>query len=136
MQTSNHIDASDVSIETNEADIATPVWDKDQAMHRVGDSDEFMVLIANSFLGSVDSQVENLTRALENGDMGAARNEFHAFKGVAGNISAIELMNNASELEVLAKEQDRQKISEKLPEFERKLAALIVVLNEYIAEVG
>ncbi|MGF1695379.1 response regulator [Vibrio lamellibrachiae] len=112
------------------------VWDKAEAMLRINDKDEYMVMIINSFLGSIDPQVELLVNAVRNDDFEIAQLESHSFKGVAGNISAHELMGIAGELEVFSRENNADKLTEKLPEFLTKLETLTKVLEEYVAGIN
>ncbi|WP_295893562.1 hybrid sensor histidine kinase/response regulator [uncultured Vibrio sp.] len=112
------------------------IWDRENALYRLNYNDEYMVLIVNTFLESIPAQIETLEAGMNANDLVTVRMEFHSFKGVAGNISAMAFMAISGDMEKWAREKRLAKIVEKWPQFMRELEQLKSVLRAYIEEVS
>ncbi|MEZ8824554.1 response regulator [Vibrio amylolyticus] len=123
------------SVPTNSAH-SPLTWDRESALRRLNHSDEYMVMILKTFLDSLPPQIGNLEKALNSNELETVRMEFHSLKGVAGNISAMALMKQASDMERLVKAKQLTTVNEQWPQFLQELEQLKSVLLAYISEVS
>lgn len=79
------------------------LWDKAEALKRVGDKPERLKILVNMFIADMPARVEQLQNAASLVDFNETKSLAHAIKGVAANLSAMQLSALASQTEMLAK---------------------------------
>jgi len=89
---------------------------------------EFQKSIRITFVKSNCKKIEEITKALESGDINLAHRLAHTLKGNAGQIGKTSLQKAAADVERLLKEGKNLVIDEQLKLLENELAA---VLNEF-----
>ena len=78
----------------------------DAMMNEFNGDKEFLVEILGDFIGEVRVQVANIRKALSQGDAEVVRNESHAIKGGAANMSADNLSRTAYEMERIGRSNE------------------------------
>jgi len=97
-----------------------------EGLARVGGKSELYRNLLVKFSESHEQVVEEITRAIEKGDMAVAERTAHTLKGVSGNIGATELHRIAIDLDDVLKRGDTEKFD---PVLAQTSAALDVVLS-------
>ncbi|WP_409524720.1 hybrid sensor histidine kinase/response regulator [Nitrincola sp. MINF-07-Sa-05] len=99
------------------------------ALERMGGNAQLLLKMLLQFRDKQFDIVDKITCALAVGDKALAERLAHTFKGLAGNIGAVELQRLAGELEQAIAQSDHERCDLILPELESNLAALITVLG-------
>jgi len=81
------------------------LWDKPSALARVRNKEERLVFLVGLFLEDMPGRVVELGQAVKARDYEGACQLAHAIKGVAGNISGLQLFEAAGAFERGAKAQ-------------------------------
>ncbi len=81
------------------------IWDKEDALQRVMQKNELLKMLINIFLDEMPERLIELKAAVNAKDAEQIRQISHTIKGVAGNLSALLLQKNSSDLESLAKSE-------------------------------
>ncbi len=98
-------------------DESNPLWDRDAALKRVRGKEERLLRLLDIFLEDMPKRVVGMQNALDDSEFSQLADTAHAIKGVAANIGAIVLMQDASDIEKIAKRGAGADLTEKLPEF-------------------
>ena len=77
--------------------------DYDKALNEFENDRKFFMDVLNEFIRTVEHQLAKMDAALTVRDFTAIRNEAHAIKGGASNLTAMNLANAAAELEAVLK---------------------------------
>lgn len=96
----------------------TPLFDEANMLERMDNDLEFVRTILEQALYELPIQMKTLCRQSETGDANVIRSQAHALKGMAANISAIQLRDVAYKMETAAKGGDVKTSLELLPELE------------------
>jgi PAS domain S-box-containing protein len=99
-------EGGEVQEDNGEASEEVPIFDYQAAVRSFMGKEEVVLRVVQGFLERVDSQLLELKDALEREEPEAARNEAHAIKGGAWNLSVMRVGNCASRVEEAAKEED------------------------------
>ena len=91
------------------------VFDYKELLSRLGDDEELLKRIVQSFLMDMPGQFDSLNRLWEKGDLGGVKGVAHTIKGAAANISAPVLRQTAFELEKASGLNDKERSKSLLP---------------------
>ena len=108
------------------------VWNPQRALEFVGHDKRLLYELIGLFLKRYSTLVENVEKAVAEGDAGKLRDTAHAYKGTVTHFAAEESRQLASELEMLGKNgnlADAKALAEALQQSAVRLAA---ELREYI----
>jgi len=88
----------------------TKVWDKNACLKRLRDSEVFLRQLIIMFIEDMPEHMKNLTLAIN--DKNFSQIDFHAhlIKGIAGNLSALQLQQQVNLLELAAKAENKKEI--------------------------
>ena len=70
-----------------------PIWDKQEALRRLGNNASLLHTIAGMFIAQMEDKLAELNSALEKGDHEATRFVSHSIKGNAGDVGAVAFEN-------------------------------------------
>ena len=87
------------------------VWEKASALKRVGGKEERLIFLVKSFLSRFLDEMKALKALIANNDMAGLKMSIHTLKGVAGNLSALQLSHSLTHLEYLLYERNGEGIS-------------------------
>lgn len=87
------------------------VWDTSSALNRVRGKKERLCHLIQLFLDDIPKRVSLVMNHIDNGNLVDTKNEAHTIKGVAGNLSANELVFAAEKLGIACDEKDDIKIN-------------------------
>ena len=85
------------------------LWDKDTLMKRAMGKESLFNSIIHLFNEDMPPRMEALKCALKDGKLSEIRQVSHTIKGVAANVSGEQLMEQATNIELAAKEEDISK---------------------------
>jgi len=88
--------------------------DFDEALREFGGDKDLVTGLIEKFLNNVESQIETLTRALENEDHEILRQEAHKIRGGAANLAARPLATTAENLENHARARQLDEAKEQI----------------------
>jgi HPt (histidine-containing phosphotransfer) domain-containing protein len=99
--------------------------DLDAALERLDGNEQLFCELLEEFCTSCCSSADSILAAWQTGDFPEARRLIHSIKGVAGNLSAIDLYSAASNLERLVSEGDEESFLAELDRFSRALQVIL-----------
>jgi len=91
------------------------VWDKESALSRLMNNESLLNNLIDIFIEENSTNINAIIQAAKMRDASQLREHTHSLKGVVANLGGIELQNQLSILETLAKENDLDKALEILP---------------------
>ena len=106
------------------------VWHKPSALSRVRNKEERLVFLVGLFLEDMPARVVELGQAVSDRDYEGACNLAHAIKGVAGNISGLQLFEASAVFERGAKAQSDE-LDSLYSELKSAHDALCDILKDY-----
>jgi len=92
------------------------VWDRPAALARVRNRDDRLDILVKLFVDGIPENIQQLRQHVGRGEAEEAKQVAHLIKGVAANLSALELQNNAGKMEKLAHTGDCEGMKNLLPE--------------------
>ncbi len=98
----------------------------ESAVEEFGGNKEFLLEVLEAFLEQVRAQIENIRRAIFDGDTKAVRREAHSIKGGAANLTAYELSGIADQIENIGESGALEKGIEILERLEKEFYRLQV----------
>jgi HPt (histidine-containing phosphotransfer) domain-containing protein len=96
--------------QTSEGNVMTIVWDKTACLKRMRDSEDFLNQLIRMFLDDMPEHMKNLTQAINNNNFSQIHFHAHIIKGIAGNLSALQLYHQVHLLELAAKVENKKEI--------------------------
>jgi PAS domain S-box-containing protein len=105
----------------------TKILDWISFLDRVMGDEELARDIFNEFLNAVPERIEKIHKAIDNGDIMAAKREAHTLKGSSANVGAMDLQDTAYQIEISANDEDLTKLTSLVPELEEQF----IILKEY-----
>jgi signal transduction histidine kinase/DNA-binding NarL/FixJ family response regulator len=83
-----------------------PLFDRDTALRMMGDDEEILESVVETFIEDSGGQVDDLQKALDAGNIIPAKKLSHRLKGAASAISAQQLARQAELLEIMLERED------------------------------
>ncbi|MFK5984934.1 MAG: response regulator [Pseudomonadota bacterium] len=125
-----------MQLETSEKAInmLAMVWDKEAALKRMRGKPKRLLALIKLFLEDMPERLIELQNALKAEDIDTSRRTIHTIKGVAANLSGLEVQQFAAEMEAQAKQGILPPLIDKLPELENKLQKLTDFFIQYQKE--
>ncbi len=98
--------------------ISSPMltWDKTSVLKRVGKEAKLRILI-RLFLQDMPKMIESIKQAYQDNDLPQVFQLAHSIKGIAGNLSGLSLLHQATILEANAHDNNADIIEETMPSF-------------------
>ncbi|MDN4503696.1 Hpt domain-containing protein [Alteromonadaceae bacterium BrNp21-10] len=90
------------------------IWDKSGALSRLAGNEELLKKVMVLFLQQIPEDIAKLQQAIENEQYDQVASTAHSIKGVAGNLGANALLNNAAQMQQLAQQHKLQELSDLL----------------------
>ncbi|MFP4109194.1 MAG: response regulator [Desulfonatronovibrio sp.] len=109
------------------------VFQQDDMLARLGNDHDLVREILGQFLEEMPERIEQLRLAAKKGDLRKVHVNAHTIKGLAANISALDLSRIAFELEKYAKDNNLQGVLSAMPQLEKKTALLKTALEQYLS---
>lgn len=103
--------------------------DREEALSRLAGSVELLEELLILFAEEFSSFPSSFLHLLEEEDWGALKQEVHALKGAAGNISAVSVAATAKRLEELLEKRDRGEILSLFPRLKEELKVVINIAS-------
>jgi PAS domain S-box-containing protein len=101
-----------------------------RALAEFGGDGGFLADVAGEFVSNVQSQLEVIRGAIDNGESEMLRREAHAIKGGAANLTAMTLSNTALALEMIGKSGTMDKAREAMENMQKAFDALKAELTQ------
>lgn len=98
---------ADKSVTSNQI---TDAWDKEAALKRLRGKTELLEKLINSFEKSFDGYIEQMTQALESGEIKNVHLAAHTIKGSSSNIGALTIQALGAEIESRAKQNNTENL--------------------------
>jgi CheY-like chemotaxis protein/HPt (histidine-containing phosphotransfer) domain-containing protein len=111
-----------------------PALDVALALRRLAGDRELYLMLLKEFVRSYPQEMAMLRQALQEQDTPTARRMAHTLKGVAGNISAIELARHAAALEAAIEEAVPEAWAGLLAPIEAELNKVVASCEKLLAE--
>jgi signal transduction histidine kinase/CheY-like chemotaxis protein/HPt (histidine-containing phosphotransfer) domain-containing protein len=106
------------------------LWDKSEALTRLGGKEKLLERIVLSFLKEAPSIIKALSLAIKKEDFTSAQLHAHSLKGSAANIGATQFSEIAKKIELAAKEENLTVIKELYPLFKESYYATVQKIEE------
>jgi two-component system, sensor histidine kinase and response regulator len=113
-----------------------PGIDMPTALNRLMGNRRLLEKLLRDFATNNTDEVEKIRQAIESSDYISAQSRVHTLKGVAGNLSAMEVFATAQELEAVIRLGNKPSMISALDKLEKSLVPLINKLMETTAESG
>ncbi|MAY42701.1 MULTISPECIES: response regulator [unclassified Neptuniibacter] len=91
------------------------VWDRESALSRMMGQEEMLASLLDIFIVDAAPIMQQLREYIEAGDMDNAGKTAHAMKGMAANLSALQLQELSAKLEKSAKSGEQEEVRHNLP---------------------
>ena len=116
--------------------ISTPtetldIWDHASATKRVMGNERLLLTLINMFLDDMPKKIQQLKTAVEDNSVKDVRHFAHTIKGIAANLSGLELQAQSNTLEEAAMLGESEKFAELLPKLVDDFHALFICLEKY-----
>jgi two-component system sensor histidine kinase/response regulator len=115
-------------------DPATPVFDRDSALSRVGGDVDLLREIGSLFLRECAPEVSELRTAVTDRDPKKIERKAHSLKGSVSTFGAGPAFQAALALEQQARSGDLALVDSNLQDFESSLARLCIEIQNLLAE--
>ena len=122
-----------VSEEGNDESNEVVIWDKEDTLERLLNNKELFITVIEVFIEEVPERINELKEAVDSGDCDLSSKIVHGLKGVAANVSALQLCGIATELEACARRNELEKIKLLLPELQKAGATVLEVFKNDLA---
>ena len=117
------------TVRVNPPKKSAAVWDRAEALGRMGGKESLLMKILDSFVGESEKMMGGLTAAMDKGDLSAVCLHAHSLKGSAGNISAHKLQALAKEMEFAAKNGQNDECTQLFTPLKEALGELLAHLS-------
>lgn len=112
----------------------TTLWDKEAALKRIMHQEDLLHALIDVFLSDFPEQLTELKKAVEQNDFEQTYFISHTLKGLAANLSGLELQHLSLQIETMAQEKSPN-IAAKMPNYITAADAFIACLEDYMATV-
>lgn len=110
-------------------------WDKAAVLNRLSGNEELLSTIIDMFKKEMPERIKNLEAAIINNESKTIGSITHSIKGVAANISALQLQNTSSELEYCVMNNDGFEVNKLFSELKSDVAELLNELNNNVSNI-
>lgn len=107
----------------NDQSNATPIFDQERLLQRVGGNHAILLRVIRAFLVSVPQQIDELKAALAASDLADLHIRAHTLKGSTANVEALRIRTLAQQVEVLAREGSTAGVEGLIVQVEAEFAA-------------
>jgi len=109
-------------------------WEESTALKRMGGETTELIALIELFLEDMPERIHDLQQALEKKETAAIQRAVHSIKGVAANISGLHLQSLATQMDMLAKAGNIDRVQENFPALIKSNEQLSLLLKQYIDE--
>ena len=109
-----------------------PPIDMDQALEEFDNDQEFLREVIFDFLQNLKQQITIMRRAIGANDLKTLKQEAHAIKGGAANLTAGKLTKAARELEQAADPEEGNNLAPLLEKIEREYESLALFIRGFL----
>jgi len=107
------------------------IWDKAAALHRLMGNGDLLNTVIDIFIKETPDRINELEQAINKSDSDIVSSVAHSLKGVAANISALELQKIAADLEASGRNMDIDKAAILFSDLKVSTRNLLVLLEKY-----
>ncbi len=100
---------------SNTNDTEDTIWDKEDVLKRLLNKTDLLKTLLNIYFDENPKRLADIEQAIKDQDITAVQHIAHTIKGVAANLSGIQLQEQAALMEAAARESNIDKIKEILP---------------------
>ncbi|VAX12054.1 diguanylate cyclase/phosphodiesterase (GGDEF & EAL domains) with PAS/PAC sensor(s) [hydrothermal vent metagenome] len=113
---------------------ALMVWDRNDALARMGGKEKSLALLINLFICDMPQHIENLKHLIDSNQPDQASDLAHMIKGVAGNLGGQKVQQLAGALEAAGKQGDADRLKLLWPEFFEQYQQVCDCLQQVLDE--
>ena len=110
------------------------VWDKQDALDRAMGDEEFLNTLLEIYLNETPALIGELQTHILSGNCSGAEHAVHSLKGMAANLSALQIHQLAAQLEQYIKQEDIEEARQRLPELLTACDALRQVFSQCLED--
>lgn len=92
----------------------TPIWDQESLVTRMRGKTDRVIKLVNLFLGDMPDRMEALKQEVADSELEALGATAHTVKGVAANLGILRLQQAAADIELAAKNEQRDGLEQLL----------------------
>ncbi|MCP4598015.1 response regulator [Neptuniibacter sp.] len=111
-----------------------PIWDRQDAISRIMGKEELLASLLDIYFADVDPLLQQIGPAVEQKNWAEVGRLVHALKGMAANLSAMQLHQISVTLEKAAKADDEAEVIRLLPDFMQAAELVNTEFTQYLAE--
>lgn len=100
------------------------VFDKSSLLNRVLGDEDLVREVIEVFLSDIPNKINAMKQALDKREASQVRDQAHAVKGAAMNVSALALRETAFQMEQAGESEDMEKAISLMPEMEKQFEIL------------
>lgn len=120
------------SMAPEESEDELSIWDKTEAMSRLGGNEALLGKIIRSFVHDAPKMLDALQKSVQMNDAPSVQLHAHSIKGSAGNVGAKKLQNIAKIIELAAKEGNRALYKGAMKELQQAMQEALAQLERSI----
>ena len=113
-------------------EVSGQIWDKTSALKRLRGKEDRLKRLVHMMLDNIPATWGELEEAIVEEHLESARHAAHSIKGVAGNLSGINLMNTMHICEQACVKENLDLVNRIFPECKRQYSLLIQELTQYL----
>jgi len=103
-------------VDKTNLELNTAVWDRDSSLKRLMGKEDLLNTVTEIFIMEAPDRINEIQQAVDSGDCEIISRVAHTIKGVAANISGLELQKVAADIESNARQGEMNKVLELFPE--------------------
>ncbi len=127
-----NVESRDVKVLSHLPKNDSLVWDKTSALKRLGGKEKNLKKLITLFYRDMPSQIEALEKACLTEGLHDILHSAHTIKGVAANLSGLDLQKIAGELEKSARSNDRMHVDVLIPKVKASYKVLVQEFSHYV----
>ena len=120
--------------ETNTIEPELTVWDKKAVLQRAMGKKDLLNTLIDIFFTQMPERMAKLQLAIDSGNTEQVHFLTHTIKGMAANISGLQLQQQADLMESAAKEGNKDKLAELMPDMKQASEQLMQCFEKYKSE--
>jgi len=112
-------------------ELDNPIFDHLALRKRILDDEEMLIAILDSFKNNIGETEKNLEQSILHQNFQDIQLHAHSIKGAAANVSAISTHKIAEALEMAAKDEDSEKVSEYFTALQKEIISFTQLTQKY-----
>jgi HPt (histidine-containing phosphotransfer) domain-containing protein len=117
------------SVNNSSGESNLPIFDRSDLLSRMMDNEELVKVVLDAFMTEASSLIQDIEQADTENDPAALTMAAHSLKGAAANISAKQLSDLSSKIELLSRDNDLETAKQLVPHVRPSFEKLKQVVN-------